>query len=81
MGAIGFATLTFAINNHVFTQQFIVCRSQMRPLTLGQDFFVRHCTGCKWTPHGTKKFTVNHKVILEIEEPEVDQLFGVKNTP
>ena len=32
MGAIDFATLTFAINNHVFTQQFIVCRGQMRPL-------------------------------------------------
>ena len=35
MGAIGFATLTFAINNHIFTQQFIVCRSQTRPLILG----------------------------------------------
>ena len=42
MGAIGFTTLTFAINNHVFTQQFIVCRSQTRPLILGQDFCVSH---------------------------------------
>ena len=32
MGAIGFTILTFAINDHVFTQQFIVCNSQMRPL-------------------------------------------------
>ena len=56
MGAIGFATLTFAINYHIFTQQVIVCRSQMRPLILGQDFCVHHCTGCEWTPHGTKKF-------------------------
>ena len=32
MEAIGSATLTFAINNDVLTQQFIVCRSQMRPL-------------------------------------------------
>ena len=28
MGAISFATLSFAINNHIFTQDFIVCRSQ-----------------------------------------------------
>ena len=28
MGAIGFTTLTFAINDHIFTQQFIVCRSR-----------------------------------------------------
>ena len=80
MGAIGFATLTFAINNHVFTQQFIVCRSQMRPLILGQDFCVCHCTGCEWTPHGTKKFTAHHKLILEIDEPEADQFFGVKKS-
>ena len=25
MGAISFTTLTFAINGHIFTQQFIVC--------------------------------------------------------
>ena len=31
MGAIGFTTLTFATNKHIFTQQFIVCRRQMRP--------------------------------------------------
>ena len=42
MGAIGFTMLMFAINNHVFTQQFIVCRSQTRPLILGQDFRVSH---------------------------------------
>ena len=40
MGAIGFTTLTFAINNHIFTQQLIVYRSQMRPLILGQARFL-----------------------------------------
>ena len=45
MGAIGFTMLTFAINNHVFTQKSIVCWSQTRPLILGQDFCVSHCTG------------------------------------
>ena len=80
MGALGFATLTFAINYHVFTQQFIVCRSQTRPLILDQDFCVCHCTACEWTPHGTKRFTVNKKVVLEIDEPKADQFFGVKKS-
>ena len=80
MGVIGFATLTFAINNHIFTQQFIVCRSQMRPHILGQDFCVHHCTSCKWTPHDKKRFTANHKLILEIDEPKADQFFGVRKS-
>ena len=80
MEAIGFTMLTFAINNYVFTQQFIVCRSQTRPLFLGQDFCVHHCTGCEWTPHGTKIFTTHCKLILEIDEPEADQFFGVKKS-
>ena len=80
MGAIGFATLTFAINDHIFIQQVIVCRSQMRPLILGQDFCVHHCTGCEWTPHGTNKFTAHHKLILEIDESEADQFFRVKKS-
>ena len=77
MVAIGLATLTFAINNLIFTQQFIVCRSQMRPLIFGQDFCVHHCTACEWTPHGTKKFTAHHKLILEIDEPRADHFFRV----
>ena len=80
MGAIGFATLTFALNNHIFTQQLIVCKRQMRPLILGQDFCVHHSTGCEWTPHGTKKFTAHHKLILEIDESKADQFFGVKKS-
>ena len=76
----GNITLMFAINGHVFTQQFIVCRSQTRPLILGQDFCVHYCTGCEWTPHGTKRFTTHHKLILEIDEPEADQFFGVKKS-
>ena len=63
-----------------FTQLFIVCRSQTRPLILGQDFCVCYCTGCEWTPHGTKRFTTHHKLILEIDEPEADQFFGVKKS-
>ena len=52
----------------------------MRPLILGQDFCVHHCTGCDWTPHGTKRFMVNQKIVLEIDEPEADQFFGVKKS-
>ena len=52
----------------------------MRPLILGQDFCVHHCTGCDWTPHGTKKFMVNQKIFLEIDEPEADQFFRVKKS-
>ena len=47
---------------------------------MGQDFCVSHCTGCEWTPHGTKKFTAHCKLILEIDEPEADQFFGVKKS-
>ena len=47
MGAIGFTMLMFPINNHVFTQQYIVCRSQTIPLILGQDFCISYCTGCE----------------------------------
>ena len=39
-----------------------------------------HCTGCEWTPHSTKKFTAHHKLILEIDEPDTDQFFGVKKS-
>ena len=33
---------------------------------------------CEWTPHGMKRFTTHHKLILEIDEPEADQFFGVQ---
>ena len=52
----------------------------MRSLILGQDFCVHHYTGCAWTPHGTKRFTVNQKLVLEFEEPEADQFFRVKKS-
>ena len=34
------------------------------PLILGQDFCVHHCTGCAWTPYGTKRFMVNQKLVF-----------------
>ena len=80
IGAIGFTTLPTAINDHIFTQQFTVCRSQTRSLLSGQDVCVHHSTGCDWTPHSTKRFTINQKVVLEIDDPEADQFFGVKKS-
>ena len=80
MGAVGFTMLTFAIKGHILPKQFIVCRSQNRPLIMGQDFCVHYCTGCEWTPHGMKRFTTHRKLILEIDEPEADQFFGVKKS-
>ena len=43
-------------------------------------FCVSYCTGCEWTPHGTKRFTAHCKLILEIDEPKADQFFGIKKS-
>ena len=31
MGAVGFVTLAFSINKHLFVQQFNICQQQTRP--------------------------------------------------
>ena len=80
MGAVGFATLDFSINNYPFTQQFIVCHRQTRPLILGQDFSIHKCTGCNWTLKGTKKLTVKGKLIMEVDEPEADKYFSLRKS-
>ena len=49
MGALGHTTLDFQINGHPFTQQFIVCHRQSRPLILGQDFCIHYHTSCDWS--------------------------------
>ena len=54
MGAGGYTTFDFQINGHPFTQQFIVCHRQTRPLILGQDFSIHYHAGCSWTDYGTK---------------------------
>ena len=45
MGAVGYTTFDFQINGHPFTQQFIVCHRQTRPLILGQDFSICYHPG------------------------------------
>ena len=77
MGAVGYTTFDFQINGHPFTQQFIVCCRQTRPLILGQDFSICYCAGCSWTDYGTKRFTTRGRLIMEIEEPEASKYLPV----
>ena len=80
MGAVGFTTLDFCINNYPFTQQFIVCHSQTRPLILGQDFLIHNCAGCDGTLKGTKKLTIKGKLVMEIDEPEAVKYFSLRKS-
>ena len=43
MDPIGFTQCTFFINGCSFTQKFIVCTNQTRPVILGKDFAARNC--------------------------------------
>ena len=40
---------SFNISGHSFTQKFIVCSNQTRPIILGKDFASRNCIGVVWT--------------------------------
>ena len=77
MGAVGYTTVDFQINGHPFTQPFIVCYRQTRPLILGQDFSICYCAGCSRTDYGTKRFTTRGRLIMEIEEPEASKYLPV----
>ena len=55
MDPIGFTQCTFSINGRSFTQKFIVCTNQTRPVILGKDFAARNCIGVIWTKQGSRK--------------------------
>ena len=80
MGALGFTTLDFQINGHPFTQQFIVCRRQSRPLILGQDFCIHYHTSCDWSQPPFKMLKLRGKVIIQIEEPEAGKYISVRKS-
>ena len=80
MGAVGYTTFDFQINGHPFTQKFIVCCRQTRPLILGQDFSICYHAGCSWTDYGTKRFTTRCRLIMKIEEPEVSKYLPVQKS-
>ena len=80
MGALGYTTLDFQINGHSFTQEFIVCQRQSRPLILGQDFFICYCTCCDWSEPPFKKLKARGKLIIEVKEPEASKYISVRKS-
>ena len=80
MGALGCTTLDFQINRHPFTQQFIVCCRQSRPLILGHNFCIHYCTSCDWSQPPFKMLKLRGKVILQVEEPEASKYISVRKS-
>ena len=68
MLARGITTFDFTINEHTFTNSFIVCTKMSRPIILGRDFTIPNAITVGWTRHGTKKLCMDDKLVLETEE-------------
>ena len=51
----GVTTFDFMINEHTFTNSFIVCTKMSRPIFLGRDFTIPNAISVGQTRHGTKK--------------------------
>ena len=64
----GITTFDFTINEHTFTNLFIVCTKMSRPIILGRDFTIPNAISVGWTRHGTKKLCTDDKLVLETEE-------------
>ena len=64
----GITTFDFTINEHTFTNSFIVCTKMSRPIILGRDFTILNAITVGWTRHGTKKLCTDDKLVLETEE-------------
>ena len=67
MLARGITTADFTINEHTFTNSFIVCTKMSRPIILGRDFTIPNAITVGWTRHGTKKLCMDDKLVLETE--------------
>ena len=73
MEPVGFTECSFDINGHSFTQKFIVCNNQTRPIILGRDFASQNCIGIVWTKQGSRKMIDDDcKVIMEVHEKTTD---------
>ena len=73
MEPVGFTQCSFNINGHSFTQKFIVCSNQTRPIILGKDFTSKNCIGVVWTKQGSRKMVDDDcKVIMEVHEQTTD---------
>ena len=64
----GITTFDFTINEHTFTNSFIVCTKVSRPIILGRDFTIPNAITVGQTRHGTKKLCTDDKLVLEMEE-------------
>ena len=81
MEPIGFTECSFDINGHAFTQKFIVCNNQTRPIILGKDFAAKNCIGIVWTKQGSRKMIDDDcKVIMEVEEQTTDIPLSLTNS-
>ena len=81
MEPMGFTECSFDINGCVFTQKFIVCNNQTRPIILGKDFAAKNCIGVVWTKQGSRKMIDDDcKVIMEVEEQTTDIPLSLTNS-
>ena len=81
MEPIGFTECSFDINGRSFTQKFIVCNNQTRPIILGKDFASKNCIGIVWTKQGSRKMMDDDcKVIMEIKEQTTDIPLSLANS-
>ena len=80
MDPIGFTQCTFLINGRSFTQKFIVCTNQTRPVILGKDFSARNCIGIIWTKQGYRKMIDDdNTTIMEVFEQTTDVPLSLAN--
>ena len=80
MEPIGFTECYCDINGHAFTQKFIVCNNQTRPIILGKDFAAKNCIGIVWTKQGSRKMIDDDgKTIMEVREQTTDVPLSLTN--
>ena len=81
MEPTGFIQCSFNINGHSFTQKFIVCNNQIRPIILGKDFASRNCIGIMWMKQGSRKMIDDDcQVIMEVHEQTTDIPLSLANS-
>ena len=81
MEPVGFTECSFNINGCSFTQKFIVCNNQTRPIILGKDFASQNCIGVVWTKHGSRKMIDDDcKVIMEVHKQTTDIPLSLTNS-
>ena len=81
MEPMGFTECSFDINGRAFTQTFIVCNNQTRPIILGKDFAAKNCIGIVWTKQGSRKMIDDDgKVIMEVKEQTTDVPLSLTNS-